>query len=235
MTATERSEQQTLVMAAVCGILVALLLPAIQAAREAARRAQLMNNMKQLMLALLIYHDAKRSFPAHASYDADGKPLLSWRVHILPYLDEKPLYDQFKLDEPWDSPHNKQLITRMPEVFRNPNLVADDGKTNYLAVVGKECVFDGTAEGMRLAKITDGLSKTIVLVEADADQAVIWTKPDDLAYDANNPAAGLGHLRPGGWNAAFADGSVQLISNDIDREMLSALFTRNDREVVDLP
>jgi type II secretory pathway pseudopilin PulG len=220
---------------AVIGILVALLLPAVQAAREAARRSQSMNNLKQLMLALHNNHDVRKRFPAHASYDAEGKPLLSWRVYILPFLEAGELYKQFHLDEPWDSPHNKQLIDFMPDVFANPNLVGEAGKTNYLAVVGSECVFNGTAMGMSFRSITDGTSKTILLVEADADRAVTWTKPDDWQYDANNPAAGLGGLRPGGWLAAFADGSVQFISNDVDRETLKALFTRAGQEVVEVP
>jgi type II secretory pathway pseudopilin PulG len=228
-------QQRQLYSIAVIGILVALLLPAVQAAREAARRSQSMNNLKQLMLALHNNHDVRKRFPAHASYDAEGKPLLSWRVHILPFLEAGELYKQFHLDEPWDSPHNKQLIDFMPDVFANPNLVGEAGKTNYLAVVGSECVFNGTAMGMSFRSITDGTSKTILLVEADADRAVTWTKPDDWQYDANNPAAGLGGIRPGGWLAAFADGSVQFISNDVDRETLKALFTRAGQEVVEVP
>ena len=226
--------QQQLIMVAVTGILVALLLPAIQAAREAARRAQSMNNMKQLMIALVSYETVHRAFPAHANYSADGKPLLSWRVQILPYLDQETLYNQFKLDEPWDSEHNRKLIPLMPPAFDNPN-IDEPGKTDYLALVGKECVMDGSSQGLHVAKISDGLSKTIVLVEADADQTVEWTKPDDWEFDPNNPSAGLGHLRPGGWLAAFADGHIQFISNDTDPATLKALSTRNGREIVTLP
>jgi hypothetical protein len=187
------------------------------------------------MLALHNYADAHKSFPAHASYDAEGKPLLSWRVHILPFIGKGELYKEFHRDEPWDSPHNKQLIARMPEVYRNPNLLADDGTTNYLAIVGEECIFNGTADGMRLANITDGTSKTIMLVEADLDEAVIWTKPDDLAYNADNPAAGFGRLRPTGALVAIADGSVRFISEDIDPQTLKALFTRAGGETIQTP
>jgi prepilin-type processing-associated H-X9-DG protein len=229
------SQQQQLVTVAVVGVLVALLLPAVQAAREAARRNVSMNNMKQMMLAFHNFHDARKKLPAHAIYSAEGKPLLSWRVQILPYIEEQALYQQFHLDEPWDSEHNRALIPLMPAVFANPNLPSVPGKTNYLAVVGKECIFDGTAKGMGFRNITDGTSKTIMLVEANADQAVDWTKPDDLKYDAQNPSAGLGGLRPGGFNAAFADGHVAFIANSIDKQVLNSLFTRAGKEIVNDP
>jgi uncharacterized protein DUF1559 len=219
------SSQQQLVTTAVIGVLIALLLPAVQAAREAARRTQSMNNMKQQMLALLNHESAKKAFPAHAIYK-DGKPLLSWRVQILPYIEQQALYEQFHLDEPWDSEHNRALIQHMPQVYANPNMPLQAGKTNYLAVVGKDCVFDGTDKGMQLRNITDGTSKTIALVEADPAKAVEWTKPDDWQFDPNNPSAGLGHIRAGGWLSAFADGSVQFISSTIDQNMLKAFFTR---------
>jgi type II secretory pathway pseudopilin PulG len=214
---------------AVIGILVALLLPAIQAAREAARRTQAANGMRNLILAMMMYQDAHKTLPAHAIYSADGKPLLSWRVQILPYIEQEALYKKFKLDEPWDSEHNRALVAQMPAVFANPN-VPEPGKTNYLAVVGESCGFNGTKDGLGLKDFTDGTSNTIMLVEANADRAVEWTKPEDWQYDANNPTAGLGKLRPAIFQAAFADGSVRNIANTIDPEALKALFTRNGRE-----
>ena len=235
MASSDGSPQSQLIMVAVAGMLVALILPAIQAAREAARRSQSMNNMKNLMLSLHNYHDTRKTFPAHASYSLDDKPLLSWRVHVLPYLEEQALYNEFHLDEPCDSEHNRKLIAKMPAVFANPKLDAAEGKTNYLAVVGEDCIFDGSADGIGFRNISDGTSKTIALVEANADQAVEWTKPDDWEFDPKNPKAGIGDFRPGGCNAAFADGSVQFISNAIDPDVLKALFTRNGREVVDRP
>jgi hypothetical protein len=226
------SQQQQLATTAVIGVLVALLLPAVQAAREAARRNHSMNNMKNIMLAFHNHHDTKRGFPAHAIYNDEGKPLLSWRVQILPYIEQQELYAQFHLDEPWDSEHNKALIARMPEVYKNPNAKLDDGKTNYLAVVGKECFMDGTEKGVQIQHVTDGTSNTIAVVEADLDKAVEWTKPDDFQFDPNNPTAGLGHVRPGGWIAGFVDGSVQFISSGIDPNIVKAMFTRGGGEVV---
>jgi hypothetical protein len=212
---------------------VALMLPAVQSAREAARRAQSVNNMKQIALAMHNYHDARRTFPPAFKADKDGKPLLSWRVLILPYLEEDNLYNQFKLDEPWDSEHNKKLIDKMPAVYKSPTSTKSaEGKTNYLTVRGEKTIFsDG--KGKRIADISDGSSHTIMTVEVDDEKAVLWTKPDDFEYDENNPVKGLGGLHPGLFLAGFADGSVRVIANSIDATVLKALFTRNGREVID--
>jgi type II secretory pathway pseudopilin PulG len=227
--------QQQYMNVAVIGVLVALLLPAVQAAREAARRNASINNMKEIELALLNYHDVKKKYPPNAIYSADGKPLLSWRVAILPYIDQLALYNEFHMDEPWDSPHNKSLIPRMPSTFANPNMPNAEGRTTYLAVVGKECVFDGTEKGKTLRQITDGTSKTINIVEADADRAVEWTKPYDLNFDASNPKAGLGHVHPGGWLAAFCDGHIQFITESVPADMVKAMFTCAGGERYELP
>jgi hypothetical protein len=226
------ASQNPMVTAAIGGILIALLLPAVQAAREAARRNQSMNNLKMLSLGLLNYHDVKGALPAHANYSDDGKPLLSWRVHVLPFLEQNDLYQQFHLDEPWDSEHNRQLVAQMPEVFAGPNANLEPGKTNYLAVVGEQCAFNGTKDGLRLQDITDGTSKTIWLVEADPARAVEWTKPDDLQINAENPHDGLGNVRPGGWLAAFIDGHVSFVSDSLDLQTLKALLTASGGEAI---
>ncbi|HEY4234561.1 MAG TPA: DUF1559 domain-containing protein [Lacipirellulaceae bacterium] len=227
------SPQMQLVYVSVIGILVALLLPAIQAAREAARRTQSMHNMRQLMLGLINYHDAKKSFPANASYDANGKPLLSWRVLILPYIEQQELYNQFHLDEPWDSDHNKPLVAQMPTLFADPSYISESGKTPYLAVVGEHCAFDGTAKGRKVKDFTDGTSNTVMLVDVNPDRAVEWTKPDDFPFDVKNPTAGLdAGPHSGIWLAAFADGHVSAISNTIDPQAATAIFTRNGGEIL---
>lgn len=212
---------------AVMGILVALLLPAVQAAREAARRNQSLNNMKQLILALLNYESAKGMFPPQAIYSADGKPLLSWRVAILPYLEHKALYNRFHLDEPWDSEHNRPLVDLMPVVFQNPSQPLPPGKTTYLAVVGEKCLFDGTANGLSLRDITGGTAHTIAIVEANTELATDWTKPDDWSFNEKDPKAGLGRAHPGGNTVVFADGHTEFISTTIDPETLKRMFTRD--------
>jgi prepilin-type processing-associated H-X9-DG protein len=201
---------------------------------EAAKTAR--NHGKELGIALWIHHDAVGHLPAVANFDKNDKPLLSWRVHLLPYLEQKDLYKQFHLDEPWDSEHNKKLIAKMPKVFANPyNLkLAADGKTTYLAPVHKDAVFTGDKTGILLKDITDGLSLTVLLVDVDDADAVIWTKPDDLKLDPKNPAKSLIARHSDKFQLVFADGSVQLISKKIDKNTLWALFTRAGGEVVNL-
>ena len=208
---------------ATIGVLTALLLPAVQAAREAARRAHSSNNMKQIGLAFHNHFAAKRKFPSKAIYSDAGKPLLSWRVQILPYLEQQNLYDQFHLDEPWDSEHNKALISKMPGVFRNPNGRVQF-KTNYLLPVGPGTIFEKN-ESLGMRDITDGTSNTIMLVEANDDQAVIWTRPSDLDFDPDRPLSNLGKVRAGIFLALVADGSVNPISTAIDPAILKAMFS----------
>ena len=209
---------------ATIGILVALLLPAVQAAREAARRSQSSNNLKQIGLAMFNYENTYTNFPARANFDKEGKPLLSWRVHLLPYLDQQALYKQFRLDEPWDSEHNRKLIPMMPALFRNPSSPPRPGMTHYLGVAGKGLLFDG-AKGRKIADITDGTSNTTMVVEVNDDRAAVWTQPDDWQFDPERPLAGLGSAHPGGFMALFADGSVRFISKTIDAKVFQALLT----------
>ncbi len=208
-----------------------LLMPPVVAARAAAARAQAKNNLKQFALALHNYHDAYGHLPV-AQPSKDGKPLLSWRVHILPFVEQQQLYEQFKLDEPWDSDNNKKLIEKMPKIFEIPGMTLAPGKTAYLVPTGEKMVFDGDRK-TTFNKITDGTSNTIMIVEANADQAVIWTKPDDLPIDLEKPLAGLGKARGNNLLAAFCDGSVRVISGSIDPKTLAALLTMNGGEVVD--
>jgi prepilin-type processing-associated H-X9-DG protein len=215
-------------------VLIALLLPAVQAAREAARRAQCVNNMKIIGLAMHNYHSARATFPPAAQYDPDGKPLLSWRVLILPYLDQQSLYDQFHLDEPWDSPHNRPLADQMPAVFRCLSEPTTQGMTTYEVVVDPSSMFTGKSPGVSISSVTDGTSMTILVVESA--NPVPWTKPDDLSLQSTAPLFGVGSKHPGGMNALMGDGSVRFIrtsgNSSIGLQTLRAMFTRNGGEVV---
>ncbi len=210
-----------------------LLFPAVQSARGAARRAQCANNLKQIVLAMHNHHGAFGALPKPAITDKDGKPLLSWRVAILPYLDQAPLYNQFKLDEPWDSPHNKALIKDMPTVFTCPERTnAEPFTTTYRVFTGPGALFE-KGKGTGFAEVTDGTSNTLMVVEAK--EAVPWTKPDaELEFDPAAVASLYGTLGPhdGGFNAGFADGAVRFFPNSINANLFHDLVTRNGGEVI---
>ena len=217
-------------------VLIALLLPAVQAAREAARRAQCTNNLKQIGLAMHNYATTNGGFPAAAIIDKQRKPLLSWRVAILPYLEQQTLYDKFKLDEPWDSPHNKALLKEMPAVYGCPsrNPAGEPGMTAYRAFSGPGAILDPTRP-TRLDQVTDGLTNTILVVESA--EAVPWTKPDDLPFGnarglPGNPLFGAGSKHPGGFNALFGDGSVRFVKLTVSPPLFRGLITRAGGEVV---
>jgi len=172
----------------------------------------------------------------------DGQPLLSWRVSILPFLEESALYAEFHLVEPWDSPHNKLLLKKMPRVyaaFGGGDSVGPDS-TLYQVFTGKGTAFE--RDGLVMPRdFTDGLANTILVIEAGL--AVPWTQPVDLLYLADGPLPELGGLFKGptrfsnwnqirGMNAAFADGSVQFLTPPIQQETLRGMITRNGGERV---
>jgi hypothetical protein len=202
--------------------------------QKANARHESRDKLKQLGIAMHNFHDTYSSFPPSASYDTNGKPLLSWRVYVLPYVDALPLYQEFRLDEPWDSEHNKQLIKKMPPVFASP-LAADaagEGKTTYLAPIGESVAFTGERAGLPMKEFTDGLSNTILVLEVPAEEAVIWTKPDDWELNLDDPKKGLFPEGREGMSALLGDGAVRFISSAVDAETVKALFTRNGGEVV---
>jgi hypothetical protein len=193
------------------------------------------DNMKQIMLAIHNYHAARHEFPPAYSVDKSGKPLLSWRVLILPFMEGDTLGRQFHYNEPWDSEHNKKLLAQMPDIYKAPgSKVAGQWKTNYLAVRGKDTVLSGDKPNS-FASIRDGSSSTIITVEVSDARAVEWTRPDDFQYDPNNPMQGLVGLRSGGFLAGLADGSVHFVRSSIDARTLRLLFTKSDGEPVPFP
>ncbi len=169
--------------------LLGIVVPAVQAARSAARRTQAKNNLKQIALAMHNYADANRSFPPAVLYGPDGKTPYSWRVALLPYLDALPLYQQYKFDEAWDSPNNKKILARMPAALRDPAAPAGSTDSSYYVLVGPTTLFSGK-EGIGFAQILDGTSNTLMVVEAK--RTIPWTKPEDIPYDADKALPKLG-------------------------------------------
>jgi hypothetical protein len=195
---------------------------AFQALARGSARQERVRRLQLIGLAMHNYHVSRGSFPAAASHDAAGRPLLSWRVHLLPWLGEEELYRQFRLDQPWDSPHNSALLTRAPEVYRTSEGIA--GQTRIVAVIGPGGPFSLT-RGPALRDFTDGPDQTILLVECGQDRAVPWTQPDDAQFDPHNPIAPLGAIDEEGFLALFGDGRVEIISPRIAPEELRDLFT----------
>jgi hypothetical protein len=184
--------------------------------------------MQRIGLAMANYESANgHCFPA-AAIEKDGKPLLSWRVAILPYMDEDALYKQFHLDEPWDSPHNLEVAKTEPFDFQSPDSPED--KTRIMVFKGKGAAFDG-GKKVHVEEIRDGLHKTLLCVEAGPDKAVLWTKPEDLPFDPENPLAALGNVPREGFLVTVFDGHVMQLK--VDNETLKALITPDGGEPID--
>jgi len=201
------------------GILIALLLPAVQAAREAARRMQCVNHERQICLALHSYHDAYQSLPPAYTVDENGMPLHSWRVLLLPYLEQSVLYEQIRLGEPWDSDYNRQFYRQMPSCYSCLSSAgpSDLGLTCYQMVVGPNTISNGS-NTTTLAKVTNGSSNVVWLVEVIP--TTCWMAPvdvqeSDLAVSgfSFSRESGVGSMHKDGINIGMLDGSVQLMPN----------------------
>jgi hypothetical protein len=201
---------------------------------KAMRRVRLANAMTELTLGSINYADAHNGnmLPA-AAIDKSGKPLLSWRVLILPYIGKEDLYKEFHLDEPWDSDHNKKLLEKMPALFAPSNSEAfKKHETYFQALVGKDTVFDGTP--LRFpASIPDGTSQTIMYIEAA--KSVPWTKPEDVPFDGGALLPKLGGLTKTGFLVGLCDGSVRFFPMTIKEDNLHAWVTRSSGDLPDDP
>ncbi len=233
------------------GISLALLVPAVQSVREAAARVQSENNLKQIALALHSFNDAYRRLPPAVVYSKEGRPLYSWRVLILPFIEGDHIYKQFKLDEPWDSRNNIRLLGAMPPVYLHPNqdVTRDTSSTCYQVfngpatdrvrpwaafvsspnfplrpfplVQGTAPVFERGIVTRMPASFPDGTSNSILL--AEAAETIPWTKPGDLAYDPHGPLPKLGGFFRDRFIVCMADGSTRFV----DPRQVSEITLRN--------
>lgn len=184
-----------------------------------------MNHLKQIALALQVYERVYHVFPPAFTTDADGKALHSWRTLILPYLEEKQLYESIDLAKPWNDPANAKACKTNVEMYRCPSNTEPNADTTYLAIVGpNSCLRPG--EPRKLSEITDGASQTLMLIEVDSDHAVPWMSPVDadeqLVMDLG-PNSKLAH-NPG-FHAAFVDGHVSYLGADTPGDLRRALIT----------
>jgi hypothetical protein len=195
------------------------------------------NNLKQIGLAFHNHADARDSLPNN-TYGPDGKPLLSWRVHILPFIEQDNLYRQFNLNEPWDGPTNRPLIAQMPSVYGTSAMQkrAGQGKTYYRGFSHQGAIFEkprqaGFVNRLRINNLPDGTSNTIFVVEAD--EAIEWTKPDDLDFGPGKPLPSLGAGRNDKFvTVLMGDGSVRVVRKANSESAWRAAIGYQDGEVV---
>lgn len=205
----------------VLGILVALLLPSTRRTAGDARRSACKNNLKTIGLALHNYRAEEGEFPPNYTVDAEGQPLHSWRVLLLPYLENKGLYDRIDLTKPWDAEENRDLLAQRPYVFACPNSDISDQHTTY-HLIKLDLGYEQSPE--EDSEIADSSFRYLVM-EVDEDQSVPWMAPQDvhlhwaLHFDSQ---ARFSHR--GGTHIGLADGSVQFLSQNVPRELLEKIY-----------
>jgi hypothetical protein len=224
---------------------VCLLLPGISVAREAARRVQCRNNLKQIWLALQNYHDAYGEFPPAFVPDQDGRPMHSWRVLILPFLEQQALYEQYDFDQSWDGPENRRLLGKMPYVyqcFSDARSRQMPGEwTSYVAVVGPRTAWPGSTS-TTMSDFTAGTANTVLVLE-DQSQEILWMEPRDLTCDeaisvlTSQDWRMAGVHRPddffyeysGYRQAVFVDGSIRSLFDGLPSNLVASLLTIDQR------
>jgi hypothetical protein len=219
----------------IIAVMVALLLPALDSDRGWARRSKCKNNLKNIGLALHNYHDKYGTFPPAYIADSQGRPMHSWRVLILPFLDQQELYDEYRFDEPWDGPHNSKLSGRIIGVFNCPGShetkLTATTTTSYVAVVGQETAWPGERP-VSFGDITDGASITLLVVEVK-DSGIHWMEPRDLHTLQSAPLVnaqagqGISSFHAGGAHVLCCDGAVRFLNSSMPASQLRALLTRN--------
>ena len=204
------------------------LVPMLESTYAASKRTESMNNLRQTVLALHNYESTFGKFPASVLVHESGKKY-SWRIAILPFIEQKELYDQYDFTQDWNSPHNRQVTSRMPDVFRSDSDDENSTTTSWYLLSGVDGIVDGE-NSRKFGEIHDGLSNTILAVEAKRN--VHWAKPEDIQVSPDRGLPKLGGYYKGGFNAAMGDGSVRFISDKIDPDVLWSLYTASGGEVV---
>ena len=225
---------ELLVVVGLIGLLVACLLPINRGgSREAGRRMSCWNNLKQIAIALHNYQDTYGCFPPAYTVDANGKPLHSWRTLILPFAEQKPLYDKIDLTKPWNDPANQEAYETSLSLYQCPSISLPKCHTNYLAVAASGGCFHGP-EPRKLAEITDDPDATLLVIEVPAERAVHWMSPNDADEGLIMIAAAAGKSpHPAGAQAATVSGAMLSVTADTPREKLRALISvaGNDDDV----
>lgn len=220
------------IIAMAIGLVVIATWPQV-GSREAPKRTQCKNNLKQIVLALHNYHDAYGSFPPAYIADKNGRPMHSWRVLLLPYLDQAQLYDKYRFNEPWNGPNNSIVAkTRLPVFCCPSDDDSESAATSYLAVIGPNTAWPGERP-VSIKGISDGTEKTAHIVEV-ADSGIGWAEPRDFYINQIpmqlNPKHGFGisSRHDAGAQMGFVDGSARFVPDTIEPQTLRRLLERND-------
>lgn len=242
------SRRDLVVLVAILGLLLGLAFPALQIAREKARRLHCANNLLQIGLALKNYHEVHRQFPPAYQADAQERPVSSWRFAILPFISSNPFYDLYARDEPWNSPGNLRLVQGEGYFYRCPDDGYDQPTTNYLAVTGAPTAWPVPAS-TSLVDFSDP-SRSLLVVES-ANTGIHWLEPRDLEFerlpltihaaswlgdssDGSEPKAAVSSRHRRGSNVLFADGSLEFLGSDTSAELLKELLVI-DRAAAKVP
>ncbi len=212
------------------GILAALLLPAIQQAREAARRMSTGNNMRNIGLALLSYEATFKKFPPAYTVDAEGNKLHSWRTIILPFLEQANVYESIDFSKPWDAPENSAARNTKIPLFDCPSAILPPGHTLFQVIVHPRGIFTGPKQ-TSVSEIIDGTSNTILVAQAGKDHSVHWMEPSDMDlpyFQVVDPDASAHH---GGAHIVLADCSTRFLPMDAGPETRKAMVTRDGGEI----
>jgi len=219
-----------------------LLLPCLLQVRDGEAWIYSSIGLRNCAMAMRGYHELNGHLPPAVVKDNQGRPLYSWRVLLLPFVvEDNVLYEQFHLNEAWDSPHNLALVEKMPKAYCWPFGGRDElGMTRYQVLVGPGTAFE--RDGLTFNDFPDGTEYTILVVESDTP--VPWTKPVDVKYDPSQalpaftqhtkPVRLLGKelWRKHGFIAGFADGKTHFIRADTPESTIRALITRNGGEKI---
>lgn len=225
---------ELVVVLLILAVMVALfsLASGVKEAREAARRSQCKGHLKGIGLALHNYHEMYQAFPPAYTVDEHGKPLHSWRVLILPYLDQQALYAMIDLSQPWDHPSNAAAARAIPNIYRCPSAELDAMQTTCLAIVDTDsCLLSG--QSRTLSSITDGPKNTLLVIDAPRTKAVHWMSPIDanqellLGLDEQTP---LQHRM--GLNGVLVDDTVKFFSRVLPAETWKGLCTASGGEML---
>jgi len=213
-----------IVLLILCGGGGALLFYSVSKVRTAASKVNEMNNLKQIGMGFHNYADRNRRLPP-----AEGD--LSWRVHMLPYIEQDSLARSFDMNLSWDAGRNAGVANTVVPTYHSPLDEAADPKTHYRVFVGPNTVYDPAIAAFGLTRITDGAGNTILAV--DTTESVSWPQPNEIPFTKNGSLPSLGHTGRDQGIILFCDGSVKPFNkSSMSQDTLKAMVTANGNETI---